>query len=123
MEQSDGLKGSCENQVGLVYVQGGRSLLCCFRGLPGLFRFLQLDGNTPKELSPRISFLIPRTFIIWKFTSFTTNESDRLAVPILGEVKGDPSRNSERKFWTELEKSVTEVCRNEILMSGGIARP
>jgi len=120
--RSSDLKHPYETGWGLVYVQGGKLLFVLFfdfRGLRVFSLFLQLDGNTPEELSPWNSFLISRSFIIRKFPPFTTNKQNRLTIPIPGKVEGDSSWNSECEFWTELEKSVTEVCRNEILMSGG----
>jgi len=123
MGRSVDLERPCETGWGLVYIKSGRLvfiLLFDFRGLLVFFLFLQLNGNTPEELSPRNSFLISRSFIIRKFPPFTTNKQNRLTVPIPCKVEGDSSWNSERKFWAELEKSVTEVCRDEILTSSGV---
>jgi hypothetical protein len=95
-------------------------LLFGFKGLRALFL---LDGNAPKELPPRISFLSSRTSIGRKFSSFTTNKLDRLTIPVPCKVEGDSSWNPERKFRTELEKSVTEISRDEILTSKRIVKP
>ena len=59
-----------------------------------------------------------RAPIAWGLPSFATNKLDRLTIPIPGEVEGNSSWNLERKFRAELEKSVTEVCRDEILALG-----
>lgn len=59
--------------------------------------------------------LIFRTFV-WNFSASAAYKLDRLTVPMLGEIKGYSSWNFEGKFWTELEESVTEICRNKVLM-------
>jgi hypothetical protein len=82
-----------------------------------------LDGNTPEELTPGITFLGFRTLIVGKFTSFTTYELDRLTIPIPAKVKGDSSWNSERQFRAELEKAITEICCDEILDAKGATNP
>ena len=94
-------------------------LLFSFRGTRVLFRFLQLDGNAPEEFPPRISFTSPKAPIAWRLPSFTTNKQDRLTIPVPCEVEGNSSWNPERKFRAELEKSITEICRDEILAAKG----
>ena len=88
-----------------------------FRGNQVLLLFLQLDGNAPVELSPWITFLTSRMLIVGMLTSFTTYELDGLTVPVLAKVKGDSSRNSERQFGAEFKKPITEIGRDEILIS------
>ena len=53
--------------------------------------------------------------VVGELTAFTTYELDRLTIPVLGKVKGYSSWNSERQFWAEFEKPVTEIYRDEIL--------
>jgi len=118
------LKGSCETGYGLIYVWGVRLLfvpLFSPRDLRGFFLFRWLNEDAPEYIPPRISFLVSRTPIAWGFPPFATDELDWLTVPILGKVEGDSSWKFERQFRIELEKSITEICCNEILMSRGSA--
>jgi hypothetical protein len=93
-----------------------------FGGLQALLALLQLNGDTPEELSPWVLSLVSRVSIIRKLTSFAAYKLDRLAVPVFGKVEGNSSWEPERQFRVEFKKTITEICRNEILMSTGPTR-